>query len=202
MTDNNKIPEQPKIVTFNAFNQQEQPKINNFNAFNQQEQVKFNTFNLNQNPLLKNDNNLNNPISQFPIFNSVSQPQPRPQIQLPPEPPRPLTRQEILENEITESIRDLILVFQKCKIRTDDVNNEKERAKMMKIIEVYYDSCNSQIVQLALAEIYKGIKKEPFVYKIKFEEMDFDVPDFTYVCFHKYVKKQFEKMQYYINKYY
>jgi hypothetical protein len=122
--------------------------------------------------------------------------------QFSPEPPRPLTRHEILDKEITDAIRDIIHIFQKCKIKTDDINNENERGKMMKIIEFYYDSCNNQIVQLAFAEIYKGLKNEPYVYKIKYEDMDFDIPDFTYVCFRECVKKQFENMQYNINKYY
>jgi hypothetical protein len=169
------------------------------------EQFKFNTFTnapkngnsfINFNPVQSV-----NPvpsINPFPVINPIPSTL-QTNIQ---EPPRPLTRKEILDKEITDSIRDLILVFQKCKIITDDINNENEKNKMMKIIEVYYESCNNEIVKLVLGEIYKGLKKETYLYTIKYEDMEFDIPDFTYVCFRDYVKKQFDKMQFHINKYY
>lgn len=182
MTDNTKPTEQPKFSTFANFTAN--PPVTT--AFTPK-------------PATTNPTPV---VNTFTNFTTIPPSLPTIVPQPPPEPPRQLTRQEVLEKEITEAIRDLILVFQKCKIRTDDANNEKERGKMMKIIEVYYESCNNAIVQLALAEIYKGLKKEPYVYKIKYEEMDFDVPDFTYVCFRDYVKKQFDKMQFHINKYY
>jgi hypothetical protein len=112
-------------------------------------------------------------------------------------------KKEILENEITNGICDLIIIFEKFKIKTDDINNDVERRKMIKLIEIYYESCNNNtILKLVLAEIYKGLKKESYLNKIKFEDMDFDVPDFTFICFPNYVKKQFEKMKFYINKIY
>lgn len=217
MTDNNKQSEQPKFGTFtnftvnppvtNSFTPKQDISsnptsvVNQFNNFSKQNDSNntstFNNFtnkpNITTNTFTNFSNN-NVPLNTtFPTFSS-------PIIQQ--EPVRQLTRQEILEKDITEAVRDLILIFQKCKVRTDDMNNEIERGKMMKIIEVYYESCNNPIVQLVFAEIYKGLKKEPYIYKVKYEEIDFDVPDFTYVCFRDYVKEQYNKMQFNINKYY
>jgi hypothetical protein len=210
MADNTKPIEQSKFSTFNFttnpttnFTQKQDISsnptsvVNPFNNFSKQNDTNtssFNNFTNKPNFTSINFSNNNPPINtSFPTFAS-------PIIQQ--EPVRQLTRQEILEKEITEAVRDLILIFQKCKVRTDDMNNEIERGKMMKIIEVYYESCNNPIVQLVFAELYKGLKKEPYIYKVKYEEMDFDVPDFTYVCFRDYVKEQFTKMQFNINKYY
>jgi hypothetical protein len=201
MTDNNKQNEQPKFSTFNNFTVN--PPITN--AFTPKPATTnstpvVNTFtNFTPKPATTNSTPVVNTFTNFiPIPPSLPTIVPQP----PPEPPRQLTRYDVLDKEITDAIRDLIFIFEKCKIKTDDLNNENERGKMMKIIEVYYESCNNIIVQLALAEIYKGLKKESYMYKIKYEEMDFDVPDFTYVCFRDYVKKQFDKMQFHINKYY
>ena len=184
MTDNNKQTDQPKFNAFTNFTTNT-PVNNQFSTVNSTFTNSFTT----------------KPVSNNTVFNSTLITS-KPIIHPTPEPSRPLTRQETLEKEITDAVRDLIFIIEKCKIKTDDVNNENERNKMMKIIEVYYESCNNQIVQLALTEIYKGLKKESYSHNIKFEEMDFDVPDFTYVCFREYVKKQFDKMQFHINKYY